>query len=495
MDGFTFLTIVLTVVAVIVIERLYAQKKSGLFGDEAPSAAKTSYREEAFNEIIKINEESIQHGRLDSITGLPGREIFDDRLKKILAHSKTYNQIFSVLVLNIDEFNTINRVYGNSFGNKLLAETSHRLRTVLRQIDTVARYVGDSFFCILPELSNPEVAVLVAQRIQDSIIQPFTIEDHRIFVTASIGIAIFSPEVEDSDKLMRHAEQALAKAKLAGRNTYRIHNQSEFKSFDSDAGLATYFKTNAFIEKMIMHYQPFMNAAEKKTEIIQAIPYFNHPELGLMPYQKIIQAIEDNERLHELGKWQLEKILAQVNHWQVNGYTPNKIMVSVTLKQIQDIEFVNRVSNMIKQAGIEKGRMIFDITQFNIKANNHTFKEVLRTVQEVGIEISFNLMALGRLALHNILEFPVNYLKIDEKLTKGLILNIDNEAIIGSLVIIAKTADVKVIAEGVDFENQKNKLEELGCDVMKGRMFSPPVSANEVFDMEISRLHENKLVT
>ena len=163
MDGYTLLTIALTVCVVLAIERIYQSRK--LSSNSSAGKDKSSYREEAFAEIIKINDESDKNGVLDSLTGLPGRQIYDERLRKTIVHSHAYKQIFSVMILNIDGFTNINNVYGNVYGNKLLGEVANRLRTVLRQIDTVSRYAGDSFFFILPELNNPDVAMLVAQRI------------------------------------------------------------------------------------------------------------------------------------------------------------------------------------------------------------------------------------------------------------------------------------------------------------------------------------------
>ncbi len=494
MDGLTIIMVVLTIGTIIALERYYQSKRSEEFSSDVPSKSRASYREEAFAEIIKINDESAQAGLLDPLTGLPGRQIYDERLSRTLTHSKTYNQIFSVMILNIDEFKTINHVYGNVFGNKLLAEAANRLRSVLRQIDTVSRYAGDSYFFILPELSNPEVAILVAQRIQDSIIKPFNIEDHRIFVTASIGIAIYSPQ-DVSETLLKNAEDALTKAKLAGRNTYRIHNVSEHEHNPLNSVLMTYFLSDTFLEKMVMHYQPYLDINQNKTCAVQAIPYFNHPEKGLIAFQDFHKVAEECGKTLQLGQWALQKAIDQHKHWEMNGFKAGNMMVSVSITQLENSEFIAGATNLLNMAGVDKHHIIFDIEEFNIKANSQTFRKVLELAQTAGINISVSILALGRLALHNIFDFPINYLKIDDKLVKGLIMNVDNEAIIGSLVAIANNANIRVIAEGVDFETQKNKLIELGCTMMKGKLFSSAMPANELFDVEISKLHENMAIS
>ena len=396
------------------------------------------------------------------------------------------------MILNIDEFNAINQVYGSVFGNKLLSEVANRLQTVLRQVDTVSRYAGDSYFFILPELSNPEVSVLVAQRIQDSIIQPFTIDNHRIFVTASIGISVFVSEDAESDKLVKNAEAALNKARASGRNTYRIHNQLEHKLNPDDESLNQYFSSNTFLEKLVMLYQPYIDINQDKICTVHAMPYFNHPENGMMPFHQFIHSAEENGKMVEIGKWQLREAIQQFKSWKTAGYRIENIMMSATLSQLESDNSIQYAADMIDKAGVDKSKIILDIANINAKLNSEAFKETLQALKDADMKIAINIMSLGRLALHNILEFPINYLKIDELLVKGLILNLDNEAIIASLIAISNNADIRVIAEGVDFDNQKEKLKELGCSIMKGKQFGGAVPGNELFEVATLMQSENE---
>lgn len=492
MDGYTLFTIILTVAAVLIIQRFYQDRKSHSTSGQK-GITKSSYREEAFAEIIKINEDSIKQGMVDPLTGLPGRQIYDERLSMILKHSREYNQIFSVMILNIDEFNNINRIYGGVFGNKLLAEAANRLRMVLRQVDTVSRYAGDSFFFILPELSNPEVAVLVAQRIQDSIIKPFVIDNHKIFVTASIGIAIYSRDNDKTETIIKDAEDALTKAKLAGRNTYRIHNQPEAGLDQHDSLLHQHFKSHDFLKKLVMYYQPYIDVTTGKTHTIQAIPFYNDPETGLVPIEEINLALENSGKNVEFCKWQLEQAITQFKHWETNGYQPPNMMLTITISQLEDTQFIHKVSEILQQTGFDSGQIIFDISESSFNANNASFKAALDTAEIMGIQLSIGIMALGRLALHNISEFPINYLKIDDNLVKDLMADMNNESIITSLIGLAYHSRIEVMASGVDHDNQKVCIQALGCTVMKGKLFLMPVTANEMFDAEVSKLHETAI--
>jgi diguanylate cyclase (GGDEF)-like protein len=485
---------VLTAVAIIAVQRMYQMQKAGVTADQRSGKKRSTYRDEAFAEIIKINEDTASQGVIDSLTGLPGRQVFDERLRKVQAYSRQYNQIFSVMVLNLDEFNNINQVYGSVFGNKLIAETANRVRTVLRQIDTVSRYAGDNFCFILPELSNPEVAVLVAQRIQDSIIQPFIIDGTKLFVTACIGIAISDAKSVNALEFINKAQDALMKAKLSGRNTYRIYNQVELISNDREAKLRTCFDDSDFIENLVMYYQPYVDVARRNSLCsVQAIPYFNHPEIGFIPFQEFSRAVEAGGRVVEMGEWQIKQSIKQLQHWQVAGFNPEHMMISVTINQLQHPDFITRISEILGNSGVDKNQVIFDIIESNIKENSQSFKNTLEKIQALGIKVSMSVLALGRMALHNIFEFPINYLKIDEKLVKGLMMNMDNDAIIVSLIALSNNTNIKVIADAVDVETQKNKLIELGCTLMKGKLFSPPAPGNEIFDQAMSRAAEDRL--
>jgi len=492
LDGYLVIIVsVLTIVAIIVAERIYQAKKSQLSPEEV-FIRRRNYRGEGFVEVIKINEDTLHHGSLDQLTSLPDRQIFDERLKRILIYSGHHNKIFSVMILNIDEFNNINRIYGDSFGNKVLMEAANRLKTVLRQIDTISRYAGNSFFFILPELASPEVAVLVAQRIQDSIIQPFYIDGNRVFITACIGIAINSQGNEISEGLIKSAGEALAKAKQAGRNNYRVNNILEHEIEEASVSLVADINEGNFLDKLVIYYQPYLDTSSGGTMIVQAMPCFNHPRMGLVFCTKFSAEIEDSGKINLLGEWLLRKAVAQLQHWDVNGFHAKKMMISVSLTQFDEAGFFDDMNRIIEESGIEKSRIILDINKLNTQEHNQQVKVVLKLVREAGLSVSIGIMELGRLALHNISEFPIDYLKIDEKLVKNIILRVDNESIIASLIAISDSANIKVVAEGVDFENQKNKLIELGCTVMQGRYFVSPIPANELFDLEISKKRKDE---
>jgi diguanylate cyclase (GGDEF)-like protein len=477
LDAYTLIIVVLTVAVVMTMERFYRAKRSS----ESPSTSRrASYREEAFSEIMKINDESKKLGAMDSLTGLPGRQIYDERLKRILTHSREFNQIFSVMILNLDQFTSINQIYGDDFANKLLAEAANRLRTVLRQIDTVSRYAGDNFFFILPELSNPEVAVLVAQRIQDSIIQAFNIEGHRIFVTACIGVSICELSCSDPNEIVKNAKDALMKAKLSGRNTYRIYDNGEFGKDEKQDTLTADFHDPSFLSKMSMYYQPYVDLYYPDKKLIQAIPYYNHPENGLIAFNDFFNEADEAGKMLQIGEWQLAQVTEQLKRWQGQSYNPNKLLITIPSSLLENELFIGKVTDIISQSVVNKNQVIFDIAESNAKINNLALRKVLERIQDLGISVAISILAVGRLALHNVSEFPINYLKIDDKLVKGLMLNPDNEAIVVALIAIANNKEITIMAESVDFENQKNKLLELGCSVMKGKLFSVPMLGDDV---------------
>lgn len=450
---------------------------------------KSNYRDKAFLNIIKINEESMLHGSLDTITGLPSRQVFDERLSKILAYSKKYDKIFSLMVLNIDEFNVINHIYGSVFGNKLLAEAANRIHSVIRQIDTVSRYAGDNFLFILPELLAPEIAMLVAQRVQDSIIQPFNIEGTKLFITACLGITIFNPNKDDNQSMIKKAEHALARAKQAGRNTYRLDQTASEAEEVKIASLKKYIEAGDIFEKLTMLYQPYIDVNRGSANILQAIPYLQHPEHNMKGYDEISVAMEAAGKSIEFGEWQIIKVLETIKHWIKNEFVPEQVLININIQQLENAEFMQKIIEILDASDQLKSKLVFDVSGNAIKSHHQSFSTILQNLQNKGVKLSTSMMLLGRISLHNIMECPINFLKIDEDIVSSIIVNIENEAIIASIIAASKTTNITVIADGVEFENQKNKLLELGCSIMKGKLFVSPVPANEIFDFEISKKH------
>lgn len=469
MEGYTLLTIIGTILAVLAVQRLWLQSDDEI----PPKPEKPRYREDAFKDIIKINEETLTNDVVDVLTGLPGRECFDERLRRILLHSEQFSQIFSIMILNIDSFNSLNQSYGSVFGNELLLEVAKRVRKVLRQIDTVSRYAGDSFYIILPELSDPEVAVLVAQRIQDALIQPFSIEKERLFITVSMGISIFAPGVDDAARLVYKANDALTQAKQAGRNTYRIYQNPDKETEHEQSELAIFLGEKPMAECMQMLYRPYLDIYQESAKILQAVPYVKHPELGLVEYNEFYHALEACGRTVDFGQWQIMKIFEDLAIWKKEAYYPENIILKMTLKQLENTRQMLKIQELIEATPEHKNKLVFDIANETLD-HQQPFGQIINALQFQDIRLSISMMALGRLALHSLQEFPVNFLKIDEKLVKNLTLNLENEMIISAMISVANNTNVTVIAEGVTLETQKLKLKELGCSLMSGDLFITP---------------------
>lgn len=492
--AYTLLTIILSVLGVLVGQRLYHTYKHSLTFLNAVNKPQSHSREASFAEIMKINDNSSQHGIFDPITGLPDRQIFDERLQKTLMHSKQYNQIFSVMVLNIDEFENISNIYGDVFANKLLAETANRLRTVLRQIDTLSRYVGNNFFFILPELSSSEIAISVAQRIQDSMAIQFSIDDNQIFVTASIGIAIFDPDSDTVSSIIKKAEDALTDAKLAGRNTYRIFHSSERTAKPYHYLLNSHFDESSYLKKMVLQYQAYYDIYNNRSCSIHANILFNDEESGLIPFQEFCDVAEENDKAHEICIWQLRKVIEQVHVWETNGFKPDNILITVPFKQIVDAKFINDVNKVFDETYCSKSKIIFDIIEPNYSCNKNSVQQAFMKLLHDGIQLCMSVLVLGRLPLKNITELPITYLKLDKGLVSDLFANTSNEPIVTSLIALINNSSIEIIAEGIDMEYQKKKLLKLGCSKMRGKLFTSPASASEIFESQQVSKKESETV-
>lgn len=495
MEGYILLTIIMTVATVLGIQRLSKSNRSSTTPTPPDTSRSSGLNSDAdFAEFVKINDTTAEIGVFDPLTGLPDKQIYDQRLKKTLEHSKTHNHRFSVMILNIDEFENVVNVYGNAFANQLLVKTANRLRPTLRQIDTICRYKSDNFYFIFPELSTTEIAILVAQRLQDSMAQPFIIENHRIFLTASIGISIYNPLEDTVSSMINHAENALVKAKLSGRNTFRIHYQDSYSLNKDLVDVNAKLASSLYIDRLSIRYQPFVDVYNKRTKALQANLYLNEPELGSVPFKDFCKAAEVSGKALEVSLWQVKAIINQIKKWENIGYSPENIIINVPFSQFVNTYFIDSAKRMFEDANCDKSKVIFDVTELKFTPRNQQFETALAAVQNAGFHISISILGIGRLTRQNIMDFPLAYVKIDDSLVNDLFSSANYEPIITSVIASLNNSNIEILAEGVDYDYQKAKLLKLGCSTMIGKLFAAEVTEDDItFNHSVQKQKEQQV--
>jgi diguanylate cyclase (GGDEF)-like protein len=430
--------------------------------------------------LTKLNSEFTSQIRLDSLTGLPGREAFDDRLLQTLNQSKRFKKSFAVVLLDISDFHIFNEKQGYETGDKVLREVAQRLQGVIRQIDTMTRYTGDDFMFLLPELSMPETAVYVVQRLLDNIVLPFQINDKNLYITANVGVSIYPSDGDDIKTILNHVNDALEKAKISGKNRYQFYQQEIHALSQRELSLNTFLCAPDMLKKLLINYQPYVNILTGEVVCVEATPCIPLPNFDQITFLEFSKIAENRGKIIEIGEWLLKNAIVQLKKWEENGFKAKRLAVNITLRQIEDSQFIYKISQILQKYQINPKQIIFEVIGESILSNTASFEKNFSILEREGIQIALSIFALGNFALQKITKLPINYLKIDNRLLQEGRVHHQSEVILHTLITLAKDMNISIVAEGVDTEKQKNFLHALGCEVMQGKLFGNPLPIEEV---------------
>lgn len=421
--------------------------------------------------LSKLTSEFSDQIALDPLTGLPGREAFEDRLQQTIYQSKRFGKSLALIVMNINQFHHINDAEGYDIGDKLLRAVSKRLQGIIRQIDTVTRYAGDTFVFLLPQLTLPETAVYVAQRILDNMVLPFKIEDREILLSANVGVAIYPLDGNDASILLQNANKALLQAKEYGKGKYQFYRQELHALGEKELSMHACLCGPDLFNKLSIQYQPHVNVNTKEVVCAQAVSVMTLPDHGVITFTEFFKIAENCKKIVEIGEWSLQAAVTQFKKWHLEGFKPKQLAISVTLSQISSPQFIYNASQLLQKHQIEPNQVIFEIIDGNIFGDMEFLEKAFSLLNQYGIQIAFSVLTMGHFAVQKITHLPVNYLKIDSKLIQDDEHRQKNEAIIHMLVTLAEDMKIHIVAEGVNNEKQKQLLQALNCEVMQGDLF------------------------
>lgn len=432
----------------------------------------------ATTELDELKQQFTHNVVYDSLTGLPGRQVYYDRLWQTINQSKRYQLSFGVMFLDLDGFKIINEALGHDVGDELLKEVSVRLENSIRQVDTISRFAGDEFVFILPQLAKPETAAYVAQRLLNAVSQPFNIRDQELYVTASIGIATFPADGDTKSVLLKNADNALHQAKTRGRNNFQFYREEMHALSQRELTLNSSLQNKQTYQDFTLYYQPEINIATKEIVCMKALLRWKHPDLGLIGLPEFLRLAENNGKINEIGDWILKNALQQILKWHTQKFFPKSISIDVSLRQLENPHFSYKISQMLQETKLDPSILILEISE-NIFHKLELVEKVTRMLKHVGVQIAVKDFGTGNLALQHLKSFPIDYLKIAGVLTHDISINKESEAIVKMIIALVKTLQITAVAEGVESQNQKNLLNELGCHIMAGPLFSPPLRADE----------------
>ncbi|MDO8589257.1 MAG: EAL domain-containing protein [Armatimonadota bacterium] len=429
----------------------------------------------------KVYEKQLDRlAHYDHLTGLPNRLLFADRLTQNLAKARRNGESLAVMFLDLDRFKNINDTLGHSIGDILLNGVARRLTACLREMDTVARMGGDEFTIILSQISQPDDATNVAQKILDSLAKPFDVGGgYELFVSASIGITMFPLDGSDVETLVKNADTAMYRAKEQGRNNWQLCTSATNAAALQRMELETSLRRAVDREELLAHYQPRVDLSTGRIVGTEALLRWQHPELGLVSPAEFIPLAEDTGLIIPIGEWALREACAQNKAWQDSGLPKMPVAVNLSPRQFRQKDLVEIVAGILKETGLDPKYLELEVTESAIMHKPSVAAAALRRLKDMGVQVSIDDFGAGQSSLSYLKRFPIDTLKIDQSFIRDITTDPDDAAIARAIVAMAHSLKLNVIAEGVETLEQLQFLRSLDCDEVQGYFISRPVPAEE----------------
>jgi diguanylate cyclase (GGDEF)-like protein/PAS domain S-box-containing protein len=429
----------------------------------------------------KEQEARIEHlAYHDALTGLPNRTMLTDRLAQALAQAQRRELESAVLFIDLDRFKLVNDSLGHAAGDALLQEVARRLRAALREDDTVARVGGDEFQVVLPQISGPTDAAHVAEKLMNVLAVPFMLEGQELHVTASLGLSLFPRDGTTGDLLLKYADMALYAAKGEGRNAYRFFSPEMNAHAHGRLRLENDLRRAIDRGELELHYQPQLDLATGRVNAIEALVRWRHPTKGLVSPNAFIPMAEETGLVLGLGEWVLNEACRQVAHWHARGLGPLRVAVNISARQLQRPGLDGAVRRALAASGLPPPCLELEITESSMMLDPHHAQGVLQSLRELGVQLSIDDFGTGWSSLAYLKRLPLDRLKIDRSFIGGIPQDVDDAAIVETIIVMTHKLGLRVIAEGVETAAQRQQLLEQGCDEMQGFLLARPVPAAEL---------------
>jgi diguanylate cyclase (GGDEF)-like protein/PAS domain S-box-containing protein len=422
------------------------------------------------------SEERIAHmARHDALTDLPNRIMLRERLEHELKRVKR-GECLAVLCLDLDQFKSVNDALGHPIGDELLKLVGERLRACTREPDTVARLGGDEFAIIMTQMQQPTDAAVLARRIRDSIAKPYQIDGHQIVTDISIGISVAPMDALDAEELMRNADMALYGAKGDGRGTFRFFEPEMNTRMKARRELEMDLRNALAGRKFELYYQPLVDLRSNAITAFEALLRWNHPTRGVVSPADFIPIAEETGLIVPLGEWVLRTACAEAVNW------PDHIKVAVNLSpaQLNNRNLLSTVTGILAETGMPARKLQLEITETVLLQNTFATLATLHELRKLGVQIALDDFGTGYSSLSYLRSFPFDKIKIDRSFIQDLAKGSEPAAIVNAVANLAKCLNMASTAEGVETEQQRDMLQEIGCTEMQGYLFSRARPAQEL---------------
>ncbi|HEX5804048.1 MAG TPA: EAL domain-containing protein [Azospira sp.] len=413
----------------------------------------------------------------DALTGLLNRFSLESRLQQALLSARRENEQLAVMFIDMDHFKLINDTLGHHLGDQLLVEVAGRLKHCVRESDIIARLGGDEFVVVLTGLRDSMVAAATAGKIVDTLSRPYLIDHHVLHTSPSIGISIFPADGDEADDLMKDADTAMYDAKRRGRNNYQFFTAAMTAAADERIELERGLRRALAENRLELHYQPQVRAGDGRVCGVEALARWNDPERGAIPPLKFIPIAEETGLIEELGNWVLKEACWQLANWHAQGIHGVRMAVNLSAHQLRNPALVERVRATMNEYGIGVGELELEVTESVAMDNPERAISQLQALRELGVELAIDDFGTGYSSLAYLKLLPIQTLKLDRAFVRDIESDENDAAISVATLALAHNLGLKVVAEGVENEAQRDFLSAHGCDILQGFLFSRPLPA------------------
>ncbi len=431
--------------------------------------------------VLDMQREKLEYqANHDSLTDLPNRVLFLDRLNQAIKLAKHSHQKLALLFIDLDHFKEINDSLGHVIGDKILVEFSKRITKQIDATDTLSRLGGDEFCVILNNIDTVDSISDKIVEIMELAKESFEIEGHTLYVGMSIGASVYPHDGENSTSLLKNADAAMYRAKSNGRSRYYFYNEEMTRQAIERVFLETELRKACAHDELIVYFQPQINAKTGKLVGMEALVRWQHSTMGMIYPDRFIPLAESTGMIVSLDRVVMKKALSQFKQWNKDGLKPGKLALNLAIKQLEEKDFIVFTKNLLESEGCSYENIEFEVTESQIMNNPEKSIAVLQQLSDLGISIAIDDFGTGYSSLAYLKRLPIKKLKIDKSFINSLPEDLEDVAITKTIINLCQSLNLKVIAEGVEKPEQEKFLLENGCTFIQGFLHSKPISAEEM---------------
>ena len=460
-------------------------------GDEDGNPKQQIYAAQNITERRRAEKRIRYLARIDPLTKIPNRMQFQHLLQRGIARARRATKSLCLFYLDIDHFKEINDTFGHLAGDTTLETVAERLRAALPKNSVVGRLAGDEFAVIVDDLKPDDAGIVetseLAQKLLNRLADPFFVQGHEVFMTASLGIAYYPKDAPNVIDLIRNADAALYHAKKSGGNVFSFYaprmNEASVERLMTKSKLKRAFER----DELLVHYQPKYNLETGEVFGAEALVRWELPERGLILPSDFIPIAEETNLIIEIGEWVLDKVCEDFRFWQRSVASPGRVSVNLSLKQLRQLNFISRISSILRSYEVSPTSLELEITETTLMENPERTIKLLDQLYGLGLHLAIDDFGTGYSSLSALQQFPISTLKIDKSFVRDVVHNPDDATIVDTIIQMGRNMNMDVVAEGVEGEAQLNFLQKLGCTYAQGLLFGDPMSSDNYLELLLAQ--------